>query len=302
MYKFERFDTANRFYADVKYKDKEEAKDLGAKWDWKIKKWYFENSRMRHEWDISHQDEVPEDMQKLDEMLFYSDKLYSIIMYLDNDNVESPFSSYDKLVNYLLNKYGPVPYDYFDENYNSNGIFNTRTDEGLEIHHIDENQYLFLSSPEKCKERNVPFECQKANRLVYCDKIEHLLLHIRIAEDYHQNELFRYYQYGVKTLISKINDYYEYETLPEDWTANMIINIQDEFEDYICLLISLMFRFISLGFKADFIKSILFSSRSNQFCSKVVNKFTEVTNFLNEYPISDEDIIIQDIFKNNLSK
>ena len=63
-----------------------------------------------------------------------------------------------------------------------------------------------------------------------------------------------------------------------------------------------LLRFLSLGVKSDFIKSILFSRSSNQFCSKVVNKFTEVTNFLNEYPISDEDIIIQDVFKNNLSK
>lgn len=89
---------------------------------------------------------------------------------------------YDEYVDKLLNKYGPAKDDYFtDDTYNIHGNY-SRTMEGLICHHIDEDKAVLLSYADYIKEHNPPFEYQKANRLVYCNLIEHMLLHMKIME------------------------------------------------------------------------------------------------------------------------
>ena len=86
--------------------------------------------------------------------------------------------TYDELCCYLLKKYGKAEYDYFSTpECKSVQKKNSRTKEGLEIHHIDENRYPLLSAGWA---KNMPYECQKADRLVYANVLEHLLLHIKI--------------------------------------------------------------------------------------------------------------------------
>jgi hypothetical protein len=91
--------------------------------------------------------------------------------------------SYDEYVAYLLKKYGSAKCDYF---YNkmcvSKNMNVERTNEGLFCHHIDEhNKTGSLSDPLNAQKH--PFDYQKAERLVYCNYLEHLLLHIKIAID-----------------------------------------------------------------------------------------------------------------------
>src|SRR5699024_4040090 len=101
--------------------------------------------------------------------------------------------SYDEVVRYLLNKYGPVSDDYFRENsYKrflkgqiqniTKGKF-ARGKEGLFTHHIDEYIIIKLSDSNFLKEHRIPFRYQKKERLVYCDLIEHAILHILIEKE-----------------------------------------------------------------------------------------------------------------------
>ena len=87
--------------------------------------------------------------------------------------------NYDELVQFLLKKYGPAKYDYFmNELCSSKNKKVTRTSEGLYCHHIDEDKEIMLSNDTLA--RRCPFAYQKADRLVYCNILEHFLLHILV--------------------------------------------------------------------------------------------------------------------------
>lgn len=101
--------------------------------------------------------------------------------------------SYDEAVIYLLNKYGCAKEDYFTES-SYTRLLNTeiknptkgkitRTDEGLYCHHIDENRHENISNPTFIEENQIPFEMQKKERLVYCNLVEHAILHAHIANE-----------------------------------------------------------------------------------------------------------------------
>lgn len=88
--------------------------------------------------------------------------------------------SYLEMVNYLLEKYGNAKYDYF---FNATCAFKnqkvSRSSEGLYCHHIDEDKAIMLSMSKYAKKN--PFSYQKAERLVYCNILEHLILHLKIC-------------------------------------------------------------------------------------------------------------------------
>ena len=84
--------------------------------------------------------------------------------------------SYDELVQFLINRYEPAKCDYFTNEYCTIEGKISRTPEGLYCHHIDEDKVIKLS--DKRIAPKSPFIYQKANRLVYCNILEHLLLHI----------------------------------------------------------------------------------------------------------------------------
>lgn len=88
--------------------------------------------------------------------------------------------SYEEYVRHLLKKYGGAKHDYFysPECRSRGDIVSTR--EGLECHHIDEDKYPTLS--DKRVALQYSFDLQKADRLVYADLIEHLIIHIKIDE------------------------------------------------------------------------------------------------------------------------
>ena len=133
--------------------------------------------------------------------------------------------SYKEYVQHLLKKYGPAEHDYFDDKGNFTA---SRTwSDGLECHHIDEDKipnlsddYAYLTYP----------QYQKADRLVYCNRIEHLILHIKIAQipiDDSSKRQITYFNSGVELLIRRLNDGYSGYLTEYDWNSRVHFRIRN---------------------------------------------------------------------------
>ena len=101
--------------------------------------------------------------------------------------------TYDEAVEHLLDKYGPATANYFSEkSYERfmNGEINSiskgkysRTNEGLYCHHIKEDRALNLSKLPFIKHYKHPYHYHLKEKLVYCDLVEHMILHALIVEE-----------------------------------------------------------------------------------------------------------------------
>lgn len=145
---------------------------------------------------------------------------------------------YKNLVQFLLQQYGKAKHNYFkDTNCTTKNPQVTRTSEGLYCHHIDEDKAIMLSN-DKFAAAN-PFEYQKANRLVYCNLLEHLLLHVKIVEnpDAQANENELPGIGGAINFICKdLNDIYSGKEFAEDRRKTVAEKVKDNFDDYIAIL------------------------------------------------------------------
>lgn len=101
-----------------------------------------------------------------------------------NDQDDSAF------VAFLLNKYGPVPADYIVGNAPNKAI--KRKNEGLEIHHIHENQIADLSHSQYWNT-----EHQHKEFLVYANYNEHAVLHYLIGKQQNGLGLGGLYNHGL---------------------------------------------------------------------------------------------------------
>ena len=101
--------------------------------------------------------------------------------------------NYDKAIEILFEKYGAAEDDYFSKkSYErffkgeikqiTKGKF-SRSVDGLECHHIDENKFLHMTNMDCIKDQSIPFESHQKEKLVFCDVIEHAILHILIAKE-----------------------------------------------------------------------------------------------------------------------
>lgn len=147
--------------------------------------------------------------------------------------------TYDELVDYLLKKYGPAQYDYFcNESCKSKNSKVSRTNEGLYCHHIDENKAILLSNDKFAV--NNPFEYQKANRLVYCNVLEHLILHIKIVEEPKNENANQMEIQGIGGAVCficpQINDYFNGYEFKQQYLINIFSLIENNFNDYIDIL------------------------------------------------------------------
>ena len=144
--------------------------------------------------------------------------------------------SYKEYANYLLDKYGKVPGDYFcNENCKSKNRKIARTKDGLNIHHIDENKIILLAEPKMAQ--TFPYEHQKADHLVYANLLEHLLLHVKIAEEDNGKNYGQVGIGGIEMISEQINDYFG--RLPEEpsgWRLDMFNAIRNNYKEYIELL------------------------------------------------------------------
>lgn len=136
--------------------------------------------------------------------------------------------NYDEAIEFLLQKYGPSQFDYYSEkSYQRflNGEIKSvtrgkysRTSEGLYCHHIDEDKELNLADKDFIMEQQLPFEFQKKERLVYCDLIEHAILHVLITKETSQNFGYPGYLVYIKPMII---DWYIEERIPRPkWMRN----------------------------------------------------------------------------------
>lgn len=140
--------------------------------------------------------------------------------------------SYIDLVGHLIAKYGPATGSYFlTETCKSKNPKITRGKEGLFCHHIDENKAIKLSKPEFAIKH--PFAYQKAERLVYCDILEHLILHIKIIEE-PKGELVGIG--GAALICRQINDCYSVMTFTNPFMSSVSEKIKDKFGDYLKIL------------------------------------------------------------------
>lgn len=98
------------------------------------------------------------------------------------------YKSYIECCDYLKKKYGKVNGNYFlTESFKSVNSKIKRTKEGLYIHHLDEDKAIMLSNKEYAIKN--PYKYQLHDRLVYCNLLEHLILHIKIMEHPHKNKI-----------------------------------------------------------------------------------------------------------------
>lgn len=153
----------------------------------------------------------------------------------------SPYQdmTYSQIVEKLLSKYGKVPYDYFvSEDCKTKNRKNSRTSEGLFCHHIDEDKAILLAN-DKYAIKN-PFDYQKADRLVYCNFLEHFLLHIKIVEEprnanANKNELPGIGG-AVNFLVKQINDFYNGTIYTQEYLAIATKVIENDYDSYIVML------------------------------------------------------------------
>ena len=147
-------------------------------------------------------------------------------------------TNYQDIVSALLKKYGSAKHNYFkDTACKIKNPLVTRTNEGLFCHHIDEDKAIML-----CNDKfavNNPFEYQKADRLVYCNLLEHLLLHVKIAEnpspDANENELPGLGG-AINFICKDLNDIYSGKKFSDEWRKNVADKVKDNFDDYIIIL------------------------------------------------------------------
>ena len=130
--------------------------------------------------------------------------------------------NYDKAVEFLLKKYGTAEDDYFSEkSYErffkgeikniTKGKF-SRSVDGLECHHIGEDKFLNMTNMYLIKAQRISFEYHQKEKLVFCDVIEHAILHTLIAKETSLNLGSPGY---LCFLRPKINDWYLDKIIPQ---------------------------------------------------------------------------------------
>lgn len=153
---------------------------------------------------------------------------------------------YQDLVDYLKEKYGPARYNYFyKDNCRSRRPEVSRTTEELICHHIREDMGGNLSN--KSQAIIQPYEWQLKQNLVYCNLLEHLLLHFKIAVLRQKAKLKQPYDIlqffttdGIYMVANQINGLFKKNGTQTKWLNNLYIAIRDNYSDYTLLLSALM--------------------------------------------------------------
>ena len=159
--------------------------------------------------------------------------------------------SYNEYVDSLKAKYGNVPKDYFYVNRNGHlakSQGNTRGNEGLYIHHIYECYYINLSDVYmyhellKVMDEQDWKDAQKSENLVYCNLLEHLILHIKIALEYQREQ----YEVGINFITTDLNRLYDlgdqhlieeiYSAKNQCWKQVVYQLIKDDYPIYVILV------------------------------------------------------------------
>lgn len=144
--------------------------------------------------------------------------------------------NYLQYCEYLKNKYGIPVADYFTKNWNKIRRI-SRTKDGLFLHHVFEDHAIMLSTPIFAKMN--PIEWQKAENLVYCDYLEHLLLHILICENPSDEQNAKQavgIGGAINFIIPELNDVYSGFVSGMPWKQNCFEKIINDKEVYLLLV------------------------------------------------------------------
>lgn len=161
---------------------------------------------------------------------------------------------YSVLIQYLIQKYGAAEHDYFaTESLKSKNRKASRTSEGLYCHHMDEDKGGNLSTLPQAKMQ--PFAWQKKERLVYCNAIEHLILHIkilvmrwRVKDIETPADVFRFHSTGgAMRIASDIDDMFMTDGTTLSWKQHCFAAIKDNYIDYVDLIAALM-KYIDINY------------------------------------------------------
>lgn len=155
--------------------------------------------------------------------------------------------SYYELTTYLIGKYGPAQCDYFyNETCRSRHERVSRTAEGLICHHIFEDRGTSLSRPFPA----MPYEWQRRENLVYCNELEHLLLHIKIAVLRQKHRLQRVWDirrffttYGIYQISQAINDMITQNGTSVPYKQRLYAAFKENYTEYV-LLLKLIMQYI----------------------------------------------------------
>jgi len=158
--------------------------------------------------------------------------------------------TYTELVYYLLDKYGPAKHDYFHRIpqgvLGSHNKTVSRTNEGLICHHIYEDRGGNLGSPHSAVFQ--PLEWQKKENLVYCNMLEHLLLHIKIAILRQKKYKFSspidienfFTTHGINMICYDINQLFLLSGEVNSWQKKCYPAIRDNYNEYVVMIKALL--------------------------------------------------------------
>lgn len=153
--------------------------------------------------------------------------------------------TYIEYCDYLQQKHGIGKYAYMTKSWNKNNKA-TRTKDGLLIHHKFEDHAIMLSSREYAMK--LPFEWQLAENLVYCDYLEHLLLHVLICK-FPSKARVQNNEVGVggivNFLVPLLNDIYSGWEPKKEWQLNCWNLIKNDKDVYMKILR----QFIEVGYE-----------------------------------------------------
>lgn len=167
--------------------------------------------------------------------------------------------TYGELLDYLTRKYGEVGGDYFtDETCTTVNPAIRRIFEGLTCHHADADKVARLSEPAVASQH--PFTHQTAERLVYANKAEDLILHVKIAEELAatgpSHAVAKEHLSALLGLCREINDFYD-DPLSVRSRQNRILRKMDGlFDTYLDIL-----RYLLSAIAADPVCSKLLTKR-----------------------------------------
>lgn len=144
--------------------------------------------------------------------------------------------TYNQYCDYLQRKYGIGLCDYMTKSFNKNPKV-TRTKEGLLAHHKAEDKMILLSTrevAEKC-----PFSFQKKENIVYCDYLEHLLLHVLICK-YPNPDRCPVVDVGiggvVNFIVPELNDLYSGWETKQEWRRTCHAKVINDKPVYLAIL------------------------------------------------------------------
>jgi hypothetical protein len=197
--------------------------------------------------------------------------------------------TYLEYCDYLQQKYGIGRADYMTRSFNKNQKV-SRTSDGLIAHHKAEDKMIMLSTREFAK--MCPFEWQQKENIVYCDYLEHLLLHVLICK-YPSPDKFPIADVGiggvVNYLVPELNDLYSGWITKQSWRANCHKKIIDDKDVY--LEIVRMFIQYLENDREVYEKELLHTSYNEQFGGWSRKNNTQIYEAIDKLWTMDWDLI-----------